>query len=167
MFPIGEEYSGSRSIAVVVFLLLLVNIFVFLVELTGGESFIAAYAAVPYEISHGVDLTRPVIVPGLGVIPQAPGPAPIYLTLFTSMFMHAGLLHLAGNMLYLWIFGRHIEDNFGHLKIGNAKLSGQVLITMNEVPQEGVFRRPQLFIGTIENDFAALDHDEFRIDQAE
>ena len=45
MFPIGEEYSGSRSIAVVVFLLLLVNIFVFLVELTGGESFIAAYAA--------------------------------------------------------------------------------------------------------------------------
>jgi membrane associated rhomboid family serine protease len=116
MFPIGEENSGRRSIAIVVFLLLLVNIFVFLVELTGGEPFIAAYAAVPYEISHGVDLTRPVIVPGLGVIPQAPGPAPIYLTLFTSMFMHAGLLHLAGNMLYLWIFGRHIEDNFGHLK---------------------------------------------------
>jgi len=38
---------------------------------------------------------------------------------------------------------------------------------MNEVPQESVFRRPQLFIGTVENDFAALDHDEFRIDQAE
>ncbi len=45
MFPIGEEYSGRRSIAVVVFLLLLVNIFVFLIELTGGGAFIAAYAA--------------------------------------------------------------------------------------------------------------------------
>jgi rhomboid family protein len=116
VFPIGHENSGRRSIAVVVFLLLLVNIYVFLVELTRGEPFIAAYAAVPYEISHGVDLARPVVVHGLGVVPQAPGPAPIYLTMFTSMFMHAGLLHLAGNMLYLWIFGPHIEDNFGRLR---------------------------------------------------
>src|SRR5262249_41234334 len=47
---------------------------------------------------------------------QAPGPSPIWLTLLTSMFMHGGILHIAGNMLYLWIFGDNIEDNFGHLR---------------------------------------------------
>jgi membrane associated rhomboid family serine protease len=39
-----------------------------------------------------------------------------FLTLFTSMFMHAGWLHLGGNMLYLWIFGDNVEDRFGHVK---------------------------------------------------
>src|SRR5262245_8482791 len=115
-FPIGQENTGRRSIAVVVFLLILLNIYVFLMEVRQGERFIAGYAAVPYEISHGVDLGRPVAVRGLGVVPQAPGPPPIYLTLLASMFMHAGLLHLAGNMLYLWVFGPQIEDNFGHFK---------------------------------------------------
>ncbi|HEY6332590.1 MAG TPA: rhomboid family intramembrane serine protease, partial [Blastocatellia bacterium] len=55
-------------------------------------------------------------VPGVGIIPEYPGPSPIWLTLFTSMFMHAGWLHIAGNMLYLWIFGDNVEDNFGHVK---------------------------------------------------
>jgi len=75
-----------------------------------------------------VDLTSPVPATGLqrgdsrvsprGVpaIPQMPGPSPIWLTLFTAMFMHGGFAHILGNMLYLWIFGDNIEDNFGHLK---------------------------------------------------
>ena len=50
------------------------------------------------------------------LIPQAPGPAPIYLTLITAMFMHSGWLHIGGNMLYLWIFGGELEAAFGHLK---------------------------------------------------
>jgi membrane associated rhomboid family serine protease len=50
------------------------------------------------------------------VIPQAPGPYPIYLTLLTAMFMHGGWMHIIGNMLYLWIFGDNVEDNFGHGK---------------------------------------------------
>ena len=43
-------------------------------------------------------------------------PAADILTLFTSMFMHAGWIHLGGNMLYLWIFGDNVEDRFGHVK---------------------------------------------------
>jgi membrane associated rhomboid family serine protease len=89
---------------------------VFILQLSGGDQFTVAYAAVPYEITNGVDLVRPVSLPGTGVIPQAPGPTPIYLTLFTSMFMHGGFMHIIGNMLYLWIFGDNIEDNFGHVK---------------------------------------------------
>ena len=46
-------------------------------------------------------------------IPQEPGPSPIYLTLLWSMFMHGGWLHLAGNMLFLWIFGDNVEHGSG------------------------------------------------------
>jgi rhomboid family protein len=116
LFPIGPDNTGRRTIAIVVFLLIVANLYVFWLEFTRGERFIAAYSAVPYEITHGVDLVRSTSVRGVGAIPQAPGPSPIYLTLLTSMFMHAGLLHLAGNMLYLWVFGPQIEDNFGHFK---------------------------------------------------
>ena len=48
-------------------------------------------------------------------MPQEPGPNPIWLTLFSSMFMHGGLLHLAGNMLFLWVFGDNVEHRIGHL----------------------------------------------------
>lgn len=57
-----------------------------------------------------------------GAIPQAilnfKGEQPIhpFFTIYTSMFMHGGLFHLAGNMLYLWIFGNNIEDRLGHLR---------------------------------------------------
>jgi membrane associated rhomboid family serine protease len=98
------------------YLLLLVNICVFLVELTRGEPFIAAYSAVHYEISHGVDFTRPVIVPGLGVIPQAPGRALIYLTLFTSMLRicHHHRTHSAatgGGVAYLAHIGGFVTGS--------------------------------------------------------
>jgi membrane associated rhomboid family serine protease len=88
----------------------------FLFELFAGDYFIAGYAVVPFEITHGVDLVNNLYVRGAGLIPQAPGPAPIYLTLFTAMFMHSGWLHIGGNMLYLWIFGGEIEEAFGRLK---------------------------------------------------
>jgi membrane associated rhomboid family serine protease len=66
------------------------------------------YAQIPYEITH----------PREQVGAQGcPAPtAPTWLTLFTSMFMHGGLLHLGGNMLFLWIFGNNVEDSMGPLK---------------------------------------------------
>jgi membrane associated rhomboid family serine protease len=50
------------------------------------------------------------------VIDEAPGPNPIWLTLFTSIFMHGGWLHIGGNMLFLFIFGDNIEKAYGHVK---------------------------------------------------
>ena len=49
-----------------------------------------------------------------------PIPGADFLTLFTSMFMHAGWVHLGGNMLYLWIFGDNVEDRFGHVKFSSS-----------------------------------------------
>lgn len=78
-----------------------------------------AYSAIPFEITHGVDLTSISRVrAGAEIITlhQRPGPTPIYLTVFTSMFMHGSWLHIIGNMLYLHIFGDQIEDRLGHFR---------------------------------------------------
>ncbi|HLI29014.1 MAG TPA: rhomboid family intramembrane serine protease [Chloroflexota bacterium] len=105
MIPLKDEPRARRPPMVTVALLLL-NILVFVYELALGpqlEGFIRAYGAIPLEIVTGRDL-----------VPRAPLGSP-YLTLVTSMFLHAGLLHLGFNMLYLWIFGDNVEDAFGHL----------------------------------------------------
>lgn len=117
LFPIGDDNYGRRTTPYVVYMIIAINVVVFLLQLAGGDQFTVAYAAVPFEITHGTDLVQPVRLPGADVvIPHAAGPYPIYLTLLTSMFMHGGFMHIIGNMLYLWIFGDNIEDNFGHLR---------------------------------------------------
>lgn len=76
--------------------LIVLNVLFFLVELNGGDAFIMQWAFIPSRF-----LANPI------------GDS---ITLFTSMFMHAGWVHLGGNMLYLWIFGDNVEDRFGHVK---------------------------------------------------
>ena len=122
MLPIADENERGHGPAVVSLAIIAINIavFVFLQGLGGpsGEDFTYGYSAVPYEITHGVDLVEPtdVSVDGTPVaIPQEPGPSPIWLTLLTSLFMHGGLLHLGGNMLFLWIFGDNVEHRIGHI----------------------------------------------------
>lgn len=96
MLPIGDDNSSRRTVPLVTYALIVLNILFFLVELGGGDAFIMKWAFVPSRF-----LANPI-----GDFP----------TLFTSMFMHAGLLHLGSNMLYLWIFGDNVEDRFGHGK---------------------------------------------------
>jgi rhomboid family protein len=96
MFPIGDDDSSRRTVPLVTYALIALNILFFIVELTGGDAFVEKWAFVPSRF-----LANP--------LPQS-------LTLFTSMFMHAGWVHLGGNMLYLWIFGDNVEDRFGHVK---------------------------------------------------
>ena len=96
MLPIGDDNSGRRIVPLVTYALIVLNVLFFLVEMSGGDAFIMKWAFVPSRF-----LANPVAD---------------FPTLFTSMFMHAGWLHLGGNMLYLWIFGDNVEDRFGHLK---------------------------------------------------
>lgn len=165
LFPIGDDNQGRLRTPVVVYGIIAINFLVFLLlQQAGmtqqGEYFTYGYSAVPYEITHGVDLTEPVVIKERGsresgprrrfneqpmAIPQAPGPSPIYLTLLTSMFMHGGWLHLLGNMLYLWIFGDNVEDNFGrgkfvifYLLCGFAAAFAQIILDPNSpVPSLG------------------------------
>jgi len=96
MFPIGDDDTQRRTFPIVTYALIVLNILFFLVELSGGESFIMQWSFVPRRFMAN--------------------PAGDFQTIFTSMFMHAGWVHLLGNMLYLWIFGDNVEDQFGHAK---------------------------------------------------
>ncbi|HVM25991.1 MAG TPA: rhomboid family intramembrane serine protease, partial [Candidatus Limnocylindrales bacterium] len=122
MFPISDENERGHGPAWVSLAFIAINIAVFILlqgagASTEGERFTYAYSAVPYEITNNVDLTEPEPITVQGEtfeIPHQPGPDPIWLTLLTSMFMHGGWLHLAGNMLFLWIFGDNVEHRIGH-----------------------------------------------------
>jgi len=96
MMPIGDDNSARRSVPRVTYALIALNVLFFFVELSGGDAFITKWAFVP---------SRFLANPGAD-----------FLTIFTSMFMHAGWVHLGGNMLYLWIFGDNVEDRFGRVK---------------------------------------------------
>jgi rhomboid family protein len=108
MFPIGDDRGPGGSAALVVIGLVVLNVAAFLLELAQPsqgalQSFIQAWGVVPHEyiVRHDLPPTIPV---------------PFWSTLFTSMFLHAGWMHLGGNMLYLWIFGDNLERVMGHAR---------------------------------------------------
>ncbi len=123
--PLGDDNSDRRIRPVVNYALIGLNIlvFFFLQGMGSNLPFTYSFSTVPQEILTGTDVvTQESIVsdpatgdryrvPGLGVTPLS-----VYLTLLTSMFMHGGLMHLLGNMLYLHIFGDNIENLMGHLR---------------------------------------------------
>ena len=117
--PLGDDNSGRHLTPYVVWGLIAANAVVWYLQITLGEAFTYGFAAVPLEITRGTDLVQATMLQIDGrayPIPQYPGPSPIYLTLFSSMFMHGGWAHILGNMLYLYIFGDQIEDILGHGK---------------------------------------------------
>lgn len=118
-FPLGDDNRGLGLRPWVVYGLIAACGAAWWRQLNLGEAFTLAFAAVPYEITHGIDLTGPTtaIIAGHAVdLPQYPGPKPIQLTLLTSLFLHGSWMHLLGNMLYLWIFGDQIEDFLGRMR---------------------------------------------------
>ncbi len=102
MIPYKDD-NPTRTFPFVTILIIAINIFVFLFEIThplGMKTITYSFGAIPHNILR-FETNQPV------------HPA---ITVFTSMFMHGGIFHLAGNMLYLWIFGNNIEDRLGHLR---------------------------------------------------
>jgi membrane associated rhomboid family serine protease len=125
MIPIGDDDRDRRLTPIVTYALIAINVLMFLLELNNGEAFIERWAFVPSRF--------------------VANPAGEFATIFTSMFMHAGWLHLLGNMLYLWIFGDNVEDRFGHvlflvfyLLCGLAATFAQMFFTLgSNVPNLG------------------------------
>ena len=120
MIPIGDEDTGGRpGIPFVNVAIIAINVVVFLYQLV-DPNFTNGYSTVPAEITSGKDIVGQFVLTApdgtSAVIDEAAGPIPIWLTLFTSMFMHGGWLHIGGNMLFLFIFGDNIEKAYGHLK---------------------------------------------------
>jgi membrane associated rhomboid family serine protease len=94
MIPLGDATRRPRSFPIATVVIIAVNAFVFVLELLGGDEFILRWSMVPAKIATGHGI----------------------ITIFTSMFMHAGLEHILGNMLFFWVFAPAIEDVMGSLK---------------------------------------------------
>jgi len=118
IFPIGDDNSDRTTVPIVNYILIAINVlvFVFLQSLGTNERFTYAFSTVPEEIRTGEDIARPVPIEvggQRGEIDLQPTPGSVYLTLLTSMFMHGSIMHLFGNMLFLWIFGDNLEHALG------------------------------------------------------
>ena len=114
LFPIGDDNRDRKIVPLVNYTLIAINVLVFFYQLSNPE-FTYGYSVVPAEITGGEDINATVRIGNQGLRLYG-GPTPIYLTLFSAMFMHGDWGHLLGNMLYLWIFGDNIEDRMGHAK---------------------------------------------------
>jgi membrane associated rhomboid family serine protease len=108
MIPLKDD-NPTRTLPLITITIIALNILVYIYQLTMPaeelEDFLFKYGAIPERLAHPFFQA-----------PYIPKTIPAALTIFTSMFLHGGLLHLFGNMLYLWIFGKNVEDFLGRLK---------------------------------------------------
>ena len=105
MIPLKDDIPSYRA-PIVTVALIAINCLIYLYLSFLGEAYqlaLVKWGTIPYEVTHGRELT-----PEIGFS--------IPLSLFSSMFLHGGFFHLAGNMLYLWIFGDNVEDQLGHVR---------------------------------------------------
>lgn len=125
MIPLGDDNSDRRSTPYMTYAIIGLNVFAFLIELGQGgdaqlQTFFDKWSVIPAEYVARTD-----------VPPLAPGP--YWITMFTSMFMHGGWMHLIGNMLYLWIFGDNIEDRWGHARYAILYLLFGVVASLSHI----------------------------------
>lgn len=116
MIPIRDEIKTRRT-PIITYVLIALNIFVFILQWMAGpnqEALIYEYALIPGNLTTSVNVDN-------------------VTDIFSSMFMHAGFLHLAGNMLYLWIFGDNVEDALGRVKYLFFYLVGGVVAALTHV----------------------------------
>jgi len=148
IFPISDDNSDRTTTPIVNYLLIVINIldFVFLQQLGANDKFTYAFSTVPQEIVSGRDITtsdrvvrepvsgQEVLVPGL-----QPTPLSVYLTLITSMFMHGGIAHIFGNMLFLYIFGDNLEHTLGHARYAIFYLVCGIIASLAHVVSTAMF----------------------------
>jgi membrane associated rhomboid family serine protease len=145
VFPLKDNIPTDRP-AIVTIALILINVFVYFVLQKGGilsgpdDTIVVDWGAIPYEFAHpgkecGIAASAIVCEGMPGVVGQAPSQPPFWMTAFSSMFMHGSILHLAGNMLFLWIFGNNVEDAMGRAKFvvfyllgGLAAIVAQIVV---------------------------------------
>jgi membrane associated rhomboid family serine protease len=148
VIPLKDE-NPTRRRAVVTFVLIAINVAVYFgvqpdVDTDEAGEFTFEYAAIPCEVVTNEPLSPEELVPLIaqGIDDQCnkvPESAPVFpdkrvwLSVIFSMFMHGGLLHLAGNMLFLWIFGNNIEDHLGAVKYLGFYAVGGIVATIAHI----------------------------------
>lgn len=130
MMPIGDDNTARVRTPYVNIALIIVNVLVFfgLQGMGNNEGFTLSFATIPGEILSGEDVLFSTDAGRVGATP-----IPVHLTIFTAMFMHGSFMHLAGNMIYLWVFGDNLENIMGHKKYFIFYLLTGVLATLCHV----------------------------------
>jgi membrane associated rhomboid family serine protease len=137
VIPVKDNIPTQRF-PLVTLGLILANVVVYLLAVSNGGGFFSGpdshevikYGAIPYALSHGLG-QHCTLVAATHVRCGVPGTLPAWETAFTSMFMHASILHIGGNLLFLWIFGNNVEDAMGHLKyLGFYFVGGLVALAL-------------------------------------
>jgi membrane associated rhomboid family serine protease len=123
MFPIADDNSEIRIIPYVTYGIIALNIIVYLLfqQINSNESFDGAFSLVPREVTSGIDLIGQIDAKSetgkiIGQINHFANPISVYFNFLSSMFMHGSIMHIGGNMLFLWIFGDNIENRVGHIR---------------------------------------------------
>lgn len=122
MFPIGDDNSDRTITPYVNYIFIGVNILVFalLQGFGGNDAFSYAYSLVPKEVTSGIDLTGVQVIRdsfgNTGEVQHYPTSLPVYFNFLSSMFMHGDIMHIFGNMLFLWVFGDNLENLLGHVR---------------------------------------------------
>ena len=147
MFPIGDDNSDRHIQPIVNYAFIAVNVLVFLLlqQLGGNDAFTYAFSLVPREITSGTDITGVIEFKDaagkiLGEVQHYSTPLPVYFNFLSSMFMHGDIMHIFGNMMFLWVFGDNLENLLGHVRyavfyivVGIAAALAQVLMDTNSV----------------------------------
>jgi membrane associated rhomboid family serine protease len=157
VFPLYDDNSDRLTTPVVNYILIAVNIlvFVFLQGVGSNDKFTYAFSTVPAEIQSGRDIVthdRVMVRPTgerVEVVGLQPTPISVYLTLITAMFMHGGIAHIGGNMLFLWIFGDNVEDRMGHIRYLIFYLVCGVLASLSHVYATVAFNPSSLLIPSL------------------
>lgn len=152
MFPISDDNSDRTITPVVNYIFIGVNVLVFLLlqQLGSNDAFSYAFSLVPREVTGGVDITGVINVADsagnvVGQIQHYDTPLPVYFNFLSSMFMHGDIMHIFGNMLFLWVFGDNLENLLGHIRFAAfyivcglaAALSQVVMDTDSAIPMLG------------------------------
>lgn len=123
MFPISDDNSDRTITPYVNYIFIGINILVFVLlqQIGSNEAFSYAFSLVPREITSGVDLSGLIDITNvsgkvIGQIPHYATPLGVYFNFLSSMFMHGDIMHIFGNMLFLWVFGDNLENLLGHVR---------------------------------------------------
>ncbi len=152
MFPIGDDNSDRHIQPIVNYAFIAVNVLVFLLlqQLGGNDAFTYAFSLVPREITTGTDITGIVEFKDaagkiLGEVHHYSTPLPVYFNFLSSMFMHGDIMHIFGNLMFLWVFGDNLENLLGRVRyaifyivVGIAAALAQILMdTSSVIPMLG------------------------------
>lgn len=152
MFPIGDDNSDRTITPIVNYAFIGINILVFLLlqQIGSNDAFSYAFSLVPREITSGVDLTGIIDIKDstgklIGEVQHYQTPLPVYFNFLSSMFMHGDIMHILGNMMFLWVFGDNLENMLGHIRYAAfyivcgiaAALAQVVMDTSSVIPMLG------------------------------